>query len=46
MNKITVLTNFQLMTTFTEVENIISKRPLMNVKDHFDKLEPLTSNHS
>ena len=46
MNKNTVLTNFQLMTTFTEVENIINKRPLTNVGDHFDKLESLTSNHS
>ena len=46
MNKNTVLTNFQLMTIFTKIENIINKRPLTNVEDHFDELEALTSNHS
>ena len=34
------------MTIFTEIENIIDKRPLTNVGDHFDQLETLTSNHS
>ena len=46
MNENTVLTNFYLMTTFTEIENIINKRPLKNVGDHFDELESLTSHYS
>ena len=34
------------MTIFTEIENIIDKRSITNVGDHFDELEALTSNHS
>ena len=39
MNKNTVLTNFHSITTFTNIENIINKRPLTNVGGHFDELE-------
>ena len=45
MIKNTVLTVFQLMTIFNEIENIINNRPLTHVIDVFDKLEALTPNH-
>ena len=41
----TVLTDFQLMTTFTEIENILNSRPMTYVSDDSNDLEPLTPNH-
>ena len=43
--KNTVLTDFQLMTIFTEIEAIINNRPLTYISDKPVDLEPLTPNH-
>ena len=43
--KDTVLTDFQLITTFTEIENILNNRPMTYVSDDINDLEPLTPNH-
>ena len=43
--KNTVITDFQLMTIFTEIKNTINNRPLTNVNDDFDNLEILAPNH-
>ena len=45
MMKNTMLADFQLMTIFTEIENIINNCPLTDVSDDFDDLEALTPNH-
>ena len=45
MIKNTVLTDFQLMTIFTEIEAIVTSRPLTYVSDNPDNIEPLTPNH-
>ena len=45
MIKNTVLTDFELMTIFTDIEAIVSNRPLTYVSDNPDDLEPLTPNH-
>ena len=45
MIKNTVLTDFQLMTIFTEIEAIVTSRPLPYVSDNPDNIEPLTPNH-
>ena len=45
MIKNTVLTDFQLATIFTEIENIRNNRPLTYVSDNIDDFEPLTPNH-
>ena len=45
MIKNTVLTDFQLMTIFTEIENIVNNRPITHVNDDYDDLEALTPNH-
>ena len=43
--KNTVLTDFQLMTIFTEIEAIINNRLLTYISDKPVDLEPLTPNH-
>ena len=45
MIKSTVLTEFQLCTIFTEIEVIVSSRPLTHVSDSPDDFEALTPNH-
>lgn len=40
-----ILTDFQLLTLFTEVENIINSRPLTHISDDIDDLTALTPNH-
>ena len=45
MIKNTVLTDFQLMTIFTEIEAIVNNRRITNVSDNPDDLQPLTPNH-
>ena len=45
MCKKTVLTVFQLMTIFIEIEVIVSNRPLTYVSGNLDDLEPLTKNY-
>ena len=39
------LTDPQLQTVLTEVENIINSRPLTHISDDVNDLEPLTPNH-
>ena len=41
----TVLTDFQLLTIFTEIEVIANNQPLTYVSDNPDDLETLTLNH-
>ena len=43
--KNTVLTDFELMTIFTDIEVIVNNRPLTYVSDNPDDHEPLTPNH-
>ena len=45
MIKNTVLTDFQLMTLFKEIQAIVNNRPLTYVSDNPSDLEPLTPNH-
>ena len=45
MIKKTVFTDFQFITIFTEIKNIINNRPLTNVSDDFDDLEVLAPHH-
>ena len=45
MIKNTVLTDFQLMAIFTEIEAFVNNRPLTYVSDNPDDLVPLTPNH-
>ena len=40
-----ILTDFQLLTIFTEVEAILNSRPLTPTSDHIEDLEALTPNH-
>ena len=44
MIKNTVLTDFRLMTIFTEIEKIFNNQPLTYVSGNPDNLEPLTPN--
>ena len=39
------LTDFQIITVFTEVENMVNKRPITANSDSADDLGPLTPNH-
>ena len=45
MIKNTFLTDFKLMTIFTEIEAIVNNRPLTYVSDYPDDREPFTPNH-
>ena len=45
MIKNTVLTDFQLMAIFTEIEAFVNNRHLTYVSDNPDDLVPLTPNH-
>ena len=45
MIKKTVFTDFQFITIFAEIKNIINNRPLTNVSDDFDDLEVLAPHH-
>ena len=40
-----VLTDPQLLTLFTEVENIVNSRPLTHISDDINDLRALTPNH-
>ena len=40
-----ILTDPQLLTLFTEVENIVNSRPLTHISDDIDDLSALTPNH-
>ena len=40
-----ILTDFQTMTVFTEVENIVNNRPLTANSDNVKDFEALTPNH-
>ena len=40
-----ILTDQQLYTVLTEVENIVNSRPLTHISDDINDLEPLTPNH-
>ena len=37
-----ILTDFQMLTLFSEVENIVNNRPLTYLSEHHEDLEPLT----
>ena len=39
------VTDPQLLTLFTEVENIVNSRPLTHISDDIDDLSALTLNH-
>ena len=43
--KSTVLTDYQLMSIFTQIEAIVNNRPLTYVSDNPNTLEPLTPNY-
>lgn len=45
MSEDVVLTDYTLMTVFTEVESLINSRPLTRVSDDVNDLEALTPNH-
>ena len=40
-----VLTDFQMLTLFSEVENIVNNRPLTYLSENHEDLEALTPNH-
>jgi len=40
-----ILTDFQMLTLFSEVENLVNNRPLTYVSDNNEDLEALTPNH-
>ena len=40
-----ILTDFQMLTLFSEVENIVNNRPLTYLSGNHEDLEPLTPNH-
>ena len=40
-----ILTDFQMLTVFTEVENIVNNRPLTRNSDNVKDFEALTPNH-
>ena len=40
-----ILTDFQMLTLFSEVENIVNNRPLTYLSEDHEDLEALTPNH-